>query len=188
MDARIRYTREVIKKEFFKLIKEKPLSQITVKELCVNADINRTTFYKHYKDIYDLLDQWEEELLDEMRQMIKEHGEEKDIYDLLKISLEKIKDFGDIWVTFSNLEKGDELNTKMFQIWYDFAMPILQKKLTGFSKTDVSYLYEYISKGSSSLMGVWAKSGMKESTEDLMKLMMNLNEGTIVAFKKQKRK
>ncbi|EKC69722.1 TetR family HTH transcriptional regulator [human gut metagenome] len=40
----------------------KPLEKITVKELCESARINKSTFYAHYKDIYDLSDAMEEEV------------------------------------------------------------------------------------------------------------------------------
>ena len=37
------------------LICEKPLTSITVKDVCARADINRSTFYLHYKDVDSLL-------------------------------------------------------------------------------------------------------------------------------------
>ena len=48
MDLRIEKTRRAIKKAFLALLCVKRLEQITVKELCAAADINRATFYAHY--------------------------------------------------------------------------------------------------------------------------------------------
>ena len=45
---------------------EKPISRITIKELCEDADINRATFYAHYNDQYDLLKKIEEDLIGEI--------------------------------------------------------------------------------------------------------------------------
>ena len=42
------------------LVKEKPFHSITLKEVCERAEINRSTFYKHYKDTYD----WKEQTKD----------------------------------------------------------------------------------------------------------------------------
>lgn len=68
-DARVRYTRKVIQDAFLDILKEKPISRITVKEVCDKAEINRGTFYKHYQDCYDLLDKiGEEGLRDGMRE------------------------------------------------------------------------------------------------------------------------
>lgn len=50
-------TKAKIKEAFFKLLYErKTASKITVKELCQEAGIQRSTFYIHYKDIYDIED------------------------------------------------------------------------------------------------------------------------------------
>lgn len=55
-DARVRYTRRMIETSFLELLEEKPVSRITVTQLCERAQINRATFYKHYLDIPDLLE------------------------------------------------------------------------------------------------------------------------------------
>ena len=51
----------VIRESLFTLLRERPLKAITVKGLCELADINRGTFYSHYADLYDLVEQLEEE-------------------------------------------------------------------------------------------------------------------------------
>ena len=63
-DRRVRYTKMVLKDSFISLLEKKDISQITVKEICENADINRATFYSHYTDVYDLLKKIESELLE----------------------------------------------------------------------------------------------------------------------------
>lgn len=37
------------------MLKEKPITKISIQEICGRAGINRSTFYAHYEDIYDLL-------------------------------------------------------------------------------------------------------------------------------------
>ena len=55
MDARKRYTQMVLKQSFLKLLKEKPVNRITVKEVCALAQLNRATFYAHYSDCFALM-------------------------------------------------------------------------------------------------------------------------------------
>lgn len=69
MDLRTKRTKQSIANAFLELRKQKPLEKITVKELAEAAYINKATFYTHYHDIYDLSDQLEDELMD---QIIKE--------------------------------------------------------------------------------------------------------------------
>lgn len=63
MDLRIEKTERGIKNAFIELRSRKPLEKITVKELCELACINKSTFYSHYKDIYDLSDSMEAEVV-----------------------------------------------------------------------------------------------------------------------------
>lgn len=63
-DRRTKYTRQVIKDTFLKLLDEKSYPKITVTEICRLAEINRGTFYLHYYDTADVLD----DILAEMMQ------------------------------------------------------------------------------------------------------------------------
>ena len=64
IDARIRYTRRVLKQSFLTLLKQKPVNKITVKEVCELAELNRATFYTHYSDCFALLESIEQDILD----------------------------------------------------------------------------------------------------------------------------
>lgn len=63
MDLRIQRTRKNIINAFIELRASKPLEKITIKELSDLAFINKATFYTHYKDIYDLAEQLENEAI-----------------------------------------------------------------------------------------------------------------------------
>lgn len=61
MDIRTVKTKKAIKEAFMQLRSQKALERISVKELCQTAQINKSTFYSHYDDIYDLSDEVEQE-------------------------------------------------------------------------------------------------------------------------------
>ena len=54
-NQRIMLTKQLLQTAFLKLLKVKPIHAISIRELCVEAGINRTTFYYHYRSQYDLL-------------------------------------------------------------------------------------------------------------------------------------
>ena len=56
MDRRTRYTRQTIRDTLLSLMADKPFSRVTVTEVCRLAEINRGTFYLHYLDLSDVLD------------------------------------------------------------------------------------------------------------------------------------
>ncbi|WP_455544061.1 TetR/AcrR family transcriptional regulator [Intestinibacter sp.] len=62
IDRRTQYTKNVIKEAVVELSKKKAFDKITVTEVCKVADINRGTFYLHYLDLYNVVD----EILDEV--------------------------------------------------------------------------------------------------------------------------
>lgn len=68
-DRRIRITKLAIKESLVELMQTNPISKISVKMICDAGDINRSTFYAHYQDQYDLLTKIEKEVITD----IKEH-------------------------------------------------------------------------------------------------------------------
>ncbi|MBZ0098941.1 MAG: TetR/AcrR family transcriptional regulator, partial [Taibaiella sp.] len=103
-DGRVRYTRMVIRDSLLKLLAEKPIQKITVKEICDLAEINRATFYTHYRDPYDLLEQIENELFENMAATVK--TEQSDPNNLTRKVFRVIEENADLCkVLFS--ENGD---------------------------------------------------------------------------------
>ena len=82
-DARVRYTKKVIRDSLFEILNHKSINNVTVKEVCERAELNRATFYKHYRDCYDLINQLEEEQLEEFRELFRKNekfGRQKNSY------------------------------------------------------------------------------------------------------------
>ncbi|HAX73494.1 MAG TPA: TetR/AcrR family transcriptional regulator [Firmicutes bacterium] len=85
-DRRIRRTKKILKESLLELMKKKKIKDITIKDITDAADLNRGTFYLHYADIYDLLDQIENEIIQDIFEMVTEfntHSENKSTYELL---------------------------------------------------------------------------------------------------------
>lgn len=66
-DRRIKRTKALLKQGLIEIMNEKSVKDITVKELVERVDINRSTFYLHYADIYDLLHEIENTLMNEIK-------------------------------------------------------------------------------------------------------------------------
>ena len=66
MNNRIEKTKQSIYNAFIDLRSKKNLEKITIKELCETAQINKSTFYVYYRDIYDLSDKIEDEIVSEV--------------------------------------------------------------------------------------------------------------------------
>ena len=64
MDLRVIKTKKNIRDAFLELRKKHSLEEIKVNALCEKAMVNKTTFYNHYQDIYELSEELEQEVLD----------------------------------------------------------------------------------------------------------------------------
>lgn len=73
-DLRIIRTCRIIRSTFMELLSEKPISKITISELCDKAEINRKTFYRHYNTLADVAAEIENEMLDTFARGFREGG------------------------------------------------------------------------------------------------------------------
>lgn len=61
-DRRVRKTKRSLRTALFKLISEKEINHITVKEITALADVNRSTFYLYYTDVYNMYESIQDEI------------------------------------------------------------------------------------------------------------------------------
>ena len=84
-DRRIRKTRRLLQQGLCDLMQKKELRSITVRELTDYVDINRGTFYLHYRDIYDLLEKIEDEVLAQLQDRVDTFRPQSSPVNLLPI-------------------------------------------------------------------------------------------------------
>lgn len=80
-DLRVAKTMKKFEKALFRLLKSKPIDEISVKALCEEASVNRSTFYAYFRTVSGLLDYFHEQYLKKF---------EEDILGQL-VSLESMK-------------------------------------------------------------------------------------------------
>ena len=64
------FTRRAIKESFLKLLNQRPLNQITVKDIVEDCGINRNSFYYHFSDLPALV---EEIMAEQVSAMVENH-------------------------------------------------------------------------------------------------------------------
>ena len=92
-DRRARRTRRLLKESLLELMEQKHFSEISVRDVTDNADMNRTTFYLHYTDTTQLLQSMEEDLLAEAQVLVDAHIQETVADGTLRPVFEPILDF-----------------------------------------------------------------------------------------------
>lgn len=172
-DARIRYTKMVIKNSFIQLLEGQPVNKITVKDVCELAEINRATFYKHYMDCFDLLKQIEDEMIAELQQLVQD-GPHKNQVDMFKKIFSKIKEDKELYITIAS-EYGDiTLPNRILNLCYEQMYPSLEDQFPNMTKTKQEWLYYFSASGCSGVLNHWINSGMKEDTSEISQFMGDL--------------
>lgn len=78
-DRRVLRTKKAIRHAFAKLLSQKPVTEITVTELAQAADINRKTFYNYYSDVYQVVDEIENEIVTAFEAALQEIDLKRDL-------------------------------------------------------------------------------------------------------------
>ncbi len=78
------FTKQAIKDTFMRLLEERPLREITVKMIASECGINRNTFYYHYQDLPELV---EEILFDEADRIKREHPTTSSVQEALDTAI-----------------------------------------------------------------------------------------------------
>lgn len=178
-DARIRYTKMVIKKSFVELLERKPLSKVTVKEICELSEINRATFYKYYYDPYDLLEKIEQEFLNELLCSVSQSipNDFKEVFTYILVS---IKADGNLYRTLFS-ENGDPHFSGLIisSCYKKYALMDEDKRFQKLDTVQKTWLFYFIAQGCSGILNQWIESGMEEPISKVTDFANKLIENTL---------
>ncbi|TAH74748.1 MAG: TetR/AcrR family transcriptional regulator [Anaerolineaceae bacterium] len=180
-DRRVKYTKMVLKDSFISLLEKKDISQITVKEICENADINRATFYSHYTDVYDLLKKIENELLENVNVhllQLYQKGKKVNETDLAEKIFGYIKENAKLCKLLLS-ERGDlSFQKKIMILVYDKIINDLTDN-NKISREDAEYVYSFAITGCVGIVQKWLDDDMKKSPRFMADMVLKLTLGLI---------
>lgn len=174
-DARVRYTRMVIKNAFITLLKQKPLNKISVKDVCELAEINRATFYKHYSDCFDLMEKIEDALMAELKAVLQ-NAAPQDTRQMFTEIFARIQENGEIYVTLTSTHGDSTFPARIIALCYEEAKFVTAKQFPGIPSTERELLYYFCANGCSGILSHWISTGMTEDTKKLACFMSELLE------------
>ncbi|ABW18811.1 TetR/AcrR family transcriptional regulator [Alkaliphilus oremlandii] len=171
-----RYTRMALQNSLLELMEKKPIAKITIKELCENADINRTTFYAHYADQYDLLQKIEDETFSWVKESLTNLIDKADQYESMEI-LEGIfqhfvENRNHLQILMS--EKGN-INFQKELISLIYQQCMISPSTTAY--TNMNFLEDYfvfVVSGSIGLIQHWFKSGLNKSAKEMSEIIYKM--------------
>ena len=169
-DIRVLKTQKALLEALDKLISTEKLTCITITELCSTANINRNTFYYHYNNIFELLEEQKKRIISEILDIFEKNNKfsSEMLCELLKC-VRRYPHFMNILISpncdleyFNDIFKIVSNNTsEMFKNEKVFTDPI-----------DLMTCY-YSNAGTNAVICTWIKNGMKESPEKVAEIISN---------------
>ena len=183
-DRRVRKTKAALRHGLAVLTKKKSIKEITVKELVEEVDINRSTFYLHYTDIYSMVAELESELLEEFKNAI-------DLYPPTNSEEEMCRFFEHIYnILYDNREICVALVSENGDISFirqveTFVSERIKKIFeSGMVKNvyDVRYVFDFCISGGMGLFKHWLTDENALEPAHMAKITTDMVVGTLKSF------
>ncbi len=165
-DRRVRKTKALIRQSLTQLLSAKELSDISVSELTKLSDISRGTFYLHYKNVFDLFEQTENELVADVCTIISDlRGQQQwpsasamlDLFRYVAANADFFAAVLRVKETEFFKKLTDQLKPQTAEDWANL--------LQGADESMFEYCYAFVASGCTALLKQWFLSGMKERPE-----------------------
>jgi AcrR family transcriptional regulator len=182
LDRRVRYTRMVLRESLLELLKDKPLTEITLSELCRKADINRNTFYAHYASVRELFSAIEEELFKEVEESVERSLRFESTLSLVTEICQSIqRNVALCRVLFSRHGDSAFLQRIMY-LARDKSIALWKRAATKKDAVQMDWLYTYFANGCVAVIQGWVQSGAAESPEEIAHFIDAVSRRGLKAF------
>lgn len=178
-DARVRYTKRVLKESFLKLLKDKPVNKITVKAVCELAELNRATFYSHYSDCFALLESIEQELIDAFGKSLKLINS-FDVSALIEAIYMMIEQHEEACRVLIFSGASPSLLGRMINLARSSSIAYWKQQLRSATEIDLEMLYIHLSNG---LMNVVVSGYDKYRREDVVYFVNKIVKSSLSLFR-----
>ncbi|MCC8106036.1 MAG: TetR/AcrR family transcriptional regulator [Clostridiales bacterium] len=174
-NQRIMLTKRLLKETLLRMLSEKDIQMIHVKDLCKEAGINRTTFYNHYGRPSDVLAEIEDELIEGIPAM--EPRGKKDEQAFVKQSvliwqyLYDNRELAKLLLRNNNSES--RFAKKIFQ--FPVIRQALEETVSDFQDlTDKELAITFFENGGYSILRKWIVEDVSKTPEEITELFVRL--------------
>lgn len=169
-NRRTKMTKLLLNESLLKFLAQKPLARVTVKEICEDADVNRSTYYTHFTDPYDQLKTLEAELMVDMsiyvESLLSENAQtEKKQYQAFKSILDYILSKKHTFQVLLGKSGDVNLQRDILTFFGEKLFP-LEK-----SRSADGYKFVFASTGSFGIIYDWLINDTPASTDELSKII-----------------
>lgn len=153
-DKRVRRTKKLLREALTALMQEKDFKDITVTDLVERADINRGTFYVYYRDVYDLREKIEDEMIEDCREMIGDYMPchvGQSLRPMLQRAVDYVEENREIACSLLRTSGAYSFEAKMMEIVEQSRLAILKRR----DKKAETYAARFVAGGVVCMMEKW---------------------------------
>ncbi len=185
LDRRAKYTRDTLKDSLIELMKDQPIQKITVKALCEKADINRATFYGHYKNIESLLSEIENDFYTAVNDVFAGSTNiQYDIYSILVNILNRIKQQRELCTVLVSPYGNKNFLESLLNMVYERAVVHMEQRFPHAKRIQLERTYGFFAHGSVNIIVNWIQTGLVEPPEEIATFIIGLMEEGLRSFRK----
>lgn len=169
VDRRTIYTQNVIKEALLKLLDNQSLKKITVREICLKADVNRATFYRHFTDIYNLYEEICKEIISKVYPL------EENTYFSYQL-LEIIKENQGFYKEFFHAHINSPDLKKIIKTIFDDQNNMDK---TNYDPKDYKYVFDFHIYGVTGLLKEWVDNNCQEPIDEIYEVINKITKNII---------
>lgn len=173
-DRRVRYTKMMIRQALLDLMKNDPISKITVTDICTLAEINRGTFYTHYADPYDLLSQIENELYADISNTLEKHMDMATNYELLTEIMEVLAQNATLVKVLISDNGDKDYVRRIVNIARDKSISEWQAAQPEATRDELESMYIFIYNGIVGVIQNWFNNDTNQSPQEVAEFVIKM--------------
>lgn len=181
-DRRVRYTKQIIKETLLEIMKEKPVSRITVSEICKKADINRGTFYLHYNDPADVLREIEDDFINDNTSYFFPYVKARQNWSDLTEVFTSVLNNREILLILMGPNGSGTFQTRMQEMIRPVILKDWKSQYPEYKEEDLAFVYAYAASGSIQVLMKWMENPENITPEDFARRMDRLGYHCIHAI------
>ena len=180
-DRRARRSRRLLKESLLVLMKRKAFSQISVRDVTDEADMNRGTFYLHYTGTVELLQSLEADLLQELEALIDAHLQETVDRGSVRPLLEPLLDFvverQETWAVLLDEDGASGISQGLQRLIRKKGAGVVETWFHPQNSQLGDYLLTFLAWGFIGLLKEWFAQDMALPQEELIAAAQRLADG-----------